>query len=116
LGIQVELPAEADSAQGPNAAVAVGVGLGVGLVVIILVVSGAIFWFFFRRRAGSDVAEESEVATDAPESDELPDGWGERVQLASGENALASEGPIDGVPFVNAEMMDEALRTGVVVP
>jgi hypothetical protein len=101
-----DFPANADSASGASTSAALGVGLGLGLLVLILVMSGVLFWFFTRRRDETDVTQQDELAAD---SSDLPDAWAEHMILASGENALASEGQIVDVPFMDAGIMEEGL-------
>jgi hypothetical protein len=108
----MDFPADAKRAQGANMSAALGAGLGVGLLVLVLVVSAVLFWLFARRRDATEVSETDELADDCPA---VQDAWAELVQLASGENALASGGMMNDVPFMEAEIMEEGLWCGATV-
>jgi hypothetical protein len=78
--------------------------LGVGLLVVILIASGVLFLFVTRRRDERDATANDELT---PDSTDVPDSWAEHVLLASGENALASEGHMMDIVVMEPGMVEE---------
>jgi hypothetical protein len=93
-----DFPVNADSALRGNSAAGLGAGLGVGLFVIVLLACGVLLWFTRRRRSERKDSED-------PTETNSADTWDEDINLASGENTLASEDMDGDSSFTDSEII-----------